>query len=555
MKNKQLPVLLAVLAVTGGAAAWKYYHRASAIGKVPAEVGTGVLKNFRPAEITAITLKDSKAKVLIEQKDGKWIIPARDGFPASQDTLTTLVKEAFEMKISDSQRAGASQLGTIKLKTPGDGAPEAETGTLVTFRDSGGKNIASLIAGKVMTADGNAPASFSMSPQGPKTQYLKIEGMGDTVIKARDGFTSLDTDVKNWLDKTQFIKVSNIKSVTVTGPTPEESWKIERATANGELKLDAPAAGEDFDASKAAGVGSAFSFVQFVDVVPAADAAKAALDKPVRTAVITTFDGYTFTVKVGAAEGDNHYFAYTVDAKFDETPPAPAPREASPPPKNDEEKKKADEEKLKADEEKKKTDEEFATALAEKKKKLAEEQAVQNRIFLVAKSSLEPILKKRADYLKDKPAAPAAPAAGTSATTPPVEVKSFITPAPAAGTSPVIEAVTPPITIEPPAAKEAPKTEAPAPAPTPPAPKTEAPAPAAPTPPVPAPVPPAPEAPKAEAPAPAPVPTPEAPKTEAPAPVPAPEAPKTEAPAPPPPAAPAPVPAPAPEAPKTVETK
>lgn len=521
MKNKQLPILLAALAVTGGAAYWKYSHRSGSIGKVPAEVGTDVLKNFKPADIAALTLKDSKAEVVIEQKDGKWIVPARDGFPANQETLTTLVKDAFSMKISESQRAGASQLGTIKLKNPADGAPESETGTLVTFRDSSGKNIASLIAGKVMTADGNAPASFSMSPQGPKTQYIKVDGMGDTVLKARDGFSSLDTDVKNWLDKSQFIKVSNIKSVTVTGATPEESWKIERATANGELKLDAPAAGEDFDANKAAGVGSAFSFVQFADVVPAADAAKAALDKPVRTAVITTFDGYTYTVKVGAAEGDNHYFAYTVDAKFDETPPAPAAKEAPPAPKNDEEKKKADEEKQKAEADKKKADEEFATALAEKKKKLAEAQAIQGRIFLVAKSSLEPILKKRTDYLKDKPAAPAE---GASATTPPVEVKAPVKPVHKT-TTPPIEAVTPPITIEPPPAKEAPKTEAPKPE----APKAEAPKPE-PAPPAPAPVP-APEAPKVEAP-----PTPPAP---VPAPAPAPEAPKTEVPAP--------APAPAPE--------
>lgn len=533
-KNNQLPILLAFLAVTGGAAYWKYSHRAGVIGKVPAEVGTDVLKNFKPADIASITLKDSKGEVTIEQKDGKWIAPARDGFPVSQETLTTLVKEAFEMKIGESQRAGASQLGTIKLKSPADGAPEAETGTLVTFKDSSGKVIASVIAGKVMTIDGNAPAAFSMSPQGPKTQYLKVDGMGDTVVKAREGFSSLSTDVKTWLDKAQFIKVSDIKDVAVTGSTPEETWKIHRDSTGGELKLDAPAAGEEFDAAKAAGVGSIFSFVQFADVAPAADAAKAALDKPVRTAVINTFDGYTWTVKVGAAEADNHYLAYSVDAKFPETRPAPAP--------------KADGKPAETDEEKKTADEAFAKALEEKKKKLAEQQATaQNRIFLVTKSSLEPILKKRADYQKDKNAAPGAPGlggaggpglppglnlpggaglpSGVSVTTPPIEVKA---PEPTPAPKP-IEAVTPPITIDPAAAPKPAE-----------APKTEEPKPAAPPAPAPAPEAPKPEAPKpaeaAPVPAPAPTPTPEAPKAEPTpppaAPAPAPEAPKAEAPAP-----------------------
>ncbi|RYD28540.1 MAG: DUF4340 domain-containing protein, partial [Verrucomicrobiaceae bacterium] len=388
MKKNPFPILLAVLAVSGGAAYWKYSRRAGTIGKTPAEIGKEVLKDFRAADVSAITLKDAKSEAVVELKDGKWIVPAREAFPAAADSVTTLIDEAFSLKVAEVQRAGASQLGTIKLKKPGEGAPETETGTYVDFRDSSGKSIASLTAGKILTSDGGAPGSFSMSPQGPKTQYIKVEGMGDTVVKARDGFNKLETDVKNWLDKSRFIKTTNIKSVTVTGPTPEESWKIHRDTATSELKLAAPAAGEDFDANKAAGVGSVFSFAQFADVALTADAAKAALDKPVRTVVIDSFDdSYTWTVKVGAAEGDNHYFSYTVDAKFPETRTPPPAKEDGKPAETEEEKKKADEE--------------FAKTLADKRKKLADAQSVQNRIFLVAKAALEPVLKKRTDYLKD----------------------------------------------------------------------------------------------------------------------------------------------------------
>ncbi|MDB6133836.1 MAG: hypothetical protein JWM59_2079 [Verrucomicrobiales bacterium] len=509
MKKNPFPILLAVLAVSGGAAYWKYSRRAGTIGKTPAEIGKEVLKDFRAADVSAITLKDAKSEAVVELKDGKWIVPAREAFPAAADSVTALIDEAFGLKIAEVQRAGASQLGTIKLKKPGEGAPETETGTYVDFRDSSGKSIASLTAGKILTSDGSTPGSFSMSPQGPKTQYIKVEGMGDTVLKARDGFNKLETDVKNWLDKSRFIKTTNIKSVTVTGPTPEESWKIRRDTTTSELKLDAPAPGEDFDANKAAGVGSVFSFAQFADVALAADAAKAALDKPVRTAVIESFDdSYTWTVKVGAAQGDDHYLSYTVDAKFPETRTPPPAKEDGKPAETDEEKKKADEE--------------FAKILADKKKKLADAQSVQNRVFLVTKSALEPILKKRTEYLKDKPATAPAAATGASATTPPIEVK------PATPAKPPIEVVTPPIAVEPAPAPAAPAPEAQ---------KPEAPAPPAPVPPPPAP----PEAPKPETPAPTPLP---------PAPA-APETPKPEAPAPAPlvPPAPTPLPAPAPEAP------
>ena len=172
--------------------------------------------------------------------------------------------------------------------------------------------------------------------------------------------------------------------------------------------------------------------MQFNDVLPAAEAAKAALDQPIRSAVITTFDGFTYTIKVGAADGENHFISYTIDSKFEETRTPPEPKEKDKPAETEEEKKKADEA--------------FATALAAKKKKLAEEQATVGRIFSIAKSSLEPILKMRPDFMKDKPAAVAP---GPPATDPEFGNKP---PLPAPG-GPRIEAVTPPISVETPPAK------------------------------------------------------------------------------------------------------
>ncbi len=248
------------------------------------------------------------------------------------------------------------------------------------------------------------------------------------MYKAREGFSRLETDIKGWLDKNAFFKVEKIKSVTVTGNAPEESWKISRETETGDLKLDAPAAGEDFDGAKASPISSAFSFVQFVDVLPAAEAAKAALDKPLRTAVIETFDGFTYTIKVGAAEGENNYLSYSVDGKFPETRTPPAPKEKDKPAETEEEKKKADEA--------------FAKTTEDFKKKLAEEKSHQSHIFSIAKSSLEPILKKRPDFMKDK----AAPGAAGPASDPEFGAKP-------PGGGPRIEAVTPPVSVEAPPAK------------------------------------------------------------------------------------------------------
>ena len=430
MKKNQLILLLAALAITGGAALWKYSKRSNAIGTVPDRVGKDLLQDFRPGDITAFTVKDAKGEVVIEQKDGKWIVPARDGFPASVDAVNELRDNSFALKVGAIQRVGDSRLGQLKLKKPGDGGTEEETGTLVSFRDSSGKEIKSFTAGKTLSSDDTPPGGFNMNPSGPKSQYIKVIGEEGHVYQAREGFSRLETEVKSWLDKNAFVKIEKIKTATVTGKEPADAWKLTRETETGEMKLDAPAAGEEFEAAKATPVSSAFSFVQFIDVLPASEAAKAALDQPIRTAVITTFDGFIYIIKVGAADGDNHFMSYAVDGKFEETRTPPPAVEKDKPAETEEQKKTADEA--------------FAKALADKKKKLAEQQATVGRIYSIAKSSLEPILKKRSDFMKDKPT-PAA--AGTPASDP-----EFGNPPPTPG-APKIEAVTPPISVEAPPAK------------------------------------------------------------------------------------------------------
>ena len=117
--------------------------------------------------------------------------------------------------------------------------------------------------------------------------------------------------------------------------------------------------------------------------------------------------------------------SFTVDGKFVETRTPPEPKEKDKPAETEEEKKAADEA--------------FAKALADKKKKLADEQTLQSRIFIIAKSSLDPILKKRPDFMKDAPAAAANPSG--------IEPKPPLPPASPAK-APRIEAVTPPVSVE-----------------------------------------------------------------------------------------------------------
>ncbi len=478
MKSKQLIILIGVLAAGLVVAYYLNAKRSNVVSKSPAKVGQDVLKGFAPADVSTMSVNDGKNTVEIALKDGKWIVPSRDGFPASVTAVNELRDNAFALRIAEVQKVGESQMGRLKLKEPGSGAPADDTGTLINFKDGGGKDMATVLVGKRL--EDKDEGSFSMTPKSPKYQYMKVKGEEGFVYQAKDGFAKLEADPKGWIDKDKFFKVERLKSITVTGTSPEETWKLARETDGGELKLDAPKEGEEFDASKASASGSAFSFPSFDDILPATEKDKAGLDKPTHTTIIESFDGLIYTVKVGAKATnadatdttERYYMTFSVDGKLDETPPAYAPPmptlpvelPALPADATEESKKKYEEDKKKYDADKAKYDTDkkawddgkkaaedtFKNTLKTKQEKLAQEQGLKERIFLVQKFVIDPIVKKRTDLMKDKAATPAegtgaATTPSNGATTPPVSVNPVeLTPPTPSGK---IEAVTPPIEV------------------------------------------------------------------------------------------------------------
>ncbi len=490
MKTKSLIILGGVLAATTTAVIIKMRSNASTFSGPAAEAGSILLKEVPLENVGAFLINDGKNSVEIVSKDGKWVVAGRDNFPASVTSVNELTDTAFNLKVQGVEKGvGKSMYGRLGLAEAGGEAKGEELGKTLLFKDSGGKEMGSITVGKTQEVKSSGGPVDMSGPQ-PRPQWIQVKGQ-DVIYRTVTGFAKLDGEAKGWLDKDNFFKVDKLKSVTVTGPTPEESWKIMREKDAGEITLDAPAAGEEFDAGKAASQGNAFSGPSFDDVLPEADKAKAALDKPTHTAVMETFDGLTYTVKVGAKveppkvdppkEGEtpatpaeNYYISYAVTGTLSETPPpyatpapvAPVEPAALAADANDEAKKKYEEDKKKYDEAtknhgaavkawedgKKAAEETFKTELTKKKEKLAAEQVLQTRVFIVAKYTVEPIMKKRSEFMKDKPAAPAAgetPGTGAAPSAPGTTPAISVAPAPMPPKSPgaKIEATTPPIEV------------------------------------------------------------------------------------------------------------
>jgi hypothetical protein len=167
----------------------------------------------------------------------------------------------------------------------------------------------------------------------------------------------------------------------VTHPEATNSWTLTRDKEGGDLKLADAKEGEALDTGKASGAGYALSSPSFNDVVVDPKPEETGLDKPI-TAKLETFDGFTYTVKLGKPQKEENYpLQVTVEANL------PKEREVG------KDEKPADKEKL---------DKEFKDKQTKLEEKLKNEKKFEQWTYLVAKWSVDPLLKDRKDLLKEE---------------------------------------------------------------------------------------------------------------------------------------------------------
>jgi hypothetical protein len=213
----------------------------------------------------------------------------------------------------------------------------------------------------------------------PDGRYVMAGSDIATVALVSESFANAEAKPGDWLNKDWF-KVEKLKSVAVTALEATNSWSIARESETGEWKLVGAKPGETLDNGKSAGATSALSYPSFNDVVTGTNAA-AKMDKPI-VAKLETFDGFTYTVKIGAkGDDDSHHVQVEVAGNF--------PKERTP----GKDEKPEDKEKL---------DKEFKDALAKKEEKLKAEKAYGKWVYLVSKWTVDPLLKARHELLPDK---------------------------------------------------------------------------------------------------------------------------------------------------------
>lgn len=347
--------------------------------------GEKILPDLPIRSITKVTISQGENSTHLSQLgDGVWGVSERADYPVNYEKLRNLLGALGTVEIAQGYPADSKHFARYGLKETS--AEASERGLRVTMAQSDGTVVADVFLGKY---SGTSRAAG---------RFLRLSNDGTGVYAVGETFPGITADPKDWLGK-DFLKIEKIKSIAVSAPADPafKPWKLIRhpntdgtINENGQFKLADMSDDEVMQLTSTNPLRNLFSYASFLDVLTTEKAKESANpDKKLkRQAVVTTFDGLTYTLTFRPQKEQPK------DPEADPRLPAVQPNYLLTVEVSSTSKKKSDSETL--------------------KKLLDTAHDFGGRIYQVSQSTVSPLQKKRADFVKSKNK--------PTATTPPVRV-------------------------------------------------------------------------------------------------------------------------------------
>ena len=370
-------IVLIVLGVIYMATAGKNGTAAIVIGKEP----LAELPFSKIHSIEIITNKsETKGTLTLKRANEGWVVVNREGYPADAERIEKFVREFKDMKVLRELSAGSEQLGRIGLIDPKAASINSAMG--ITFQDNEGKSIYTLHLGKELSAPGSDNQTSPMGGGGgfPDRRFVMIDSDRSKITLVDQTFSNATTTPSDWLSK-DFIKIEKPSSIEVkySGEGSTNSWKMTKPSDVAEWKLEGKIpTGKTLDTTSAP--SSPFSSPSFNDLATATE--RSQLDKNATQINIKTFDGLNYEVKVGQTpSGSDRIIQVNISST--------SPKQRTPT-------------KDEKPEDKKRLDEEWAAQQKTLQAKLEKESGFSSHAYRVSSYTVDSILKKRGELIKDK---------------------------------------------------------------------------------------------------------------------------------------------------------
>jgi hypothetical protein len=371
MNRKQFLITLAVLVVLAAAGAAVVVSDRSGWKSEDSRAGQKVVSDMRISDVAEIAIRDSAGELHLDRVEAGWNVRERAGFAAETDRIGELLVKLAELKVVQSEPLPESQRARLDLVEPKDKG----AGTLLELKDAKGGTLARLLLGKKVVKSSTV-ASRGRGESEATGRYLTAGADAGTMLVVAEPLAQVESKVDAWLVK-DLVRADGARSIA-SSKDGKLRWTVTRERESADWKF--AGSGGKPDLQKATDLASSLNWVNLVDVV--ADPAK--VDTGLDHAVIIraeTFDGPSYTLRIGNRSGDNYYVRVAVSGEPHKTR-APAKDEKA--------------------EDKAKKDKEFEEQRKKLAAKLEREKKLDKWTYLVGKNVVEPLLRDRSQLLPEK---------------------------------------------------------------------------------------------------------------------------------------------------------
>jgi len=375
MNLKQLGILLTLVVLIGGAGLLLHNRQQSSWTGGGPDAGKKLLGEFSVNDVAHISIVQGTNELNLVKKDDFWRVRERANYPANFPQISEFLLKARDLKVVQTEEIGPSQLARMELAT----GTVSNAAVVVVFADSADKPMRTLLLGKMHLGKSPSPAPAEGDGGMPDGRYVAVGTNAQQVALIADPLNTVVAAPDQWIDKT-FIQVEKPKMISIQFPVATNSWVLTRETESGDWKLSNTNFGEVLDAAKLSGVTSAFSSPTISSVMAGAKLGASETNPPTIVRM-DTFDGFHYTINVGAKTNEDYPVTVSVTAALAD---------------------KRDPGKDEKPEDKTRLDQAFQDAQRKLADKLKVEQGFQQWTYLLPSWTVDPVLKERVLLLADK---------------------------------------------------------------------------------------------------------------------------------------------------------
>lgn len=258
--------------------------------------GDTLFESFPATEVASVKIKGARQSITLRKSGEHWVIAERDDYPADTTAVLGLIRTLSELEVKRAVEANPSYASRFGMDPKADS--EDNHGLVLSFFDKTGAPLAAVTLGKNLESNASTGMPGTSMLVG---RWLRNHDDPSGIYATTEMFPAVTDEASSWLRDT-FISPEKIQSVSVTKPDSEElAWKLERKTEEAAFQVVDGAPNEVANASMANRLGSLLSYARFEDVVPNAEVDERKAESGTRTAVIETFEGFTYTLVITPA--------------------------------------------------------------------------------------------------------------------------------------------------------------------------------------------------------------------------------------------------------------